>query len=239
MLYIPIGPVFFLALLFLFVLLVVLIELRVLRYAYERVGVGPRYMLALLLLSFLGSYVNIPVAQLPAEQVYSDNVVTFFGIPQVVPMVTRWPGPVIAVNLGGAVLPTILSVYLILKNRLYGGSLVAVAVVTLAVHAMASPVPGVGIAVPFFVPPVVAAISALVVSRRYAAPLAYIGGALGTLIGGDLLNLDKVRGLGAPIVSIGGAGKFDGIFMTAILAVLLASLFAGRHRPSGAQEGRS
>jgi uncharacterized membrane protein len=54
---------------------------------------------------------------------------------------------------------------------------------------------------------------------------------LGTLIGADLLNLDKVQGLGAPVVSIGGAGTFDGIFVIGILAVLLASLsgmFGGR-----------
>ncbi len=55
-------------------------------------------------------------------------------------------------------------------------------------------------------------------------PLAYISGSLGTLIGADLLNLDKLQGLGAPIASIGGAGTFDGIFLTGIVAVLVASL---------------
>ena len=65
---------------------------------------------------------------------------------------------------------------------------------------------------------------ALMLSRRYAAPLAYISGSLGTLIGADLLNLDKVQGLGAPIVSIGGAGTFDGIFVTGVLSVLYASV---------------
>ena len=59
-------------------------------------------------------------------------------------------------------------------------------------------------------------------SRRFAGPLAYVSGSLGTLIGADLLNLDKLHGLGAPIASIGGAGTFDGIFVTGILAVLLA-----------------
>ena len=58
-----------------------------------------------------------------------------------------------------------------------------------------------------------------------AAPLAYIAGSLGTLIGADLSNLGRVRGLGAPVASIGGAGTFDGIFLTGILAVLLACLF--------------
>jgi uncharacterized membrane protein len=74
------------------------------------------------------------------------------------------------------------------------------------------------------VPAIATAIVALLLSRRYAAPLAYIGGCLGTLIGADVLNLNKVQGLGAPIVSIGGAGTFDGVFVTGVLAVLLASL---------------
>jgi uncharacterized membrane protein len=52
--------------------------------------------------------------------------------------------------------------------------------------------------------------------------LAYISGSLGTLIGADLLNLNNIQGLGAPVASIGGAGTFDGIFVTGILAVLLA-----------------
>jgi uncharacterized membrane protein len=62
---------------------------------------------------------------------------------------------------------------------------------------------------------------ALLLSRRFAGPLAYVGGSLGTLIGADLLNLDKLHGLGAPVASIGEAGTFDGIF---IVAVLLAGL---------------
>ena len=78
------------------------------------------------------------------------------------------------------------------------------------------------------------AIAAALLSREDAAPLAYIAGGLGTLIGADLTNLDKVRGLGAPVASIGGAGTFDGIFLTGILAVLLASLYS---RPRAAQSG--
>ncbi len=45
---------------------------------------------------------------------------------------------------------------------------------------------------------------------------------LGSLIGADLLNLKKIPELGTPIASIGGAGTFDGIFLTGIISVLLA-----------------
>jgi uncharacterized membrane protein len=183
------------------------------------------------LLSLLGSSVNIPVAQLPPEQMVTHQVVDFFGMRYVVPAVTKYPGTIIAVNLGGAVIPAILSFYLILKHGIYLESLIAVAVVTFVVNLMAHPVPGLGIAVPIFIPPLVTAVVAILVSRRHTAPLAYIAGSLGTLIGADLLNLGKIQGLGAPVASIGGAGKFDGIFLTGLIAVLLAVLVR-RNRPS-------
>ncbi len=92
------------------------------------------------------------------------------------------------------------------------------------------PVPGLGIALPVFVPAITTAVVALLLSRRQAAPLAYIGGTLGTLIGADLLNLGQIQGLGAPIASIGGAGTFDGVFLTGIVAVLFASFTIGPDR---------
>jgi uncharacterized membrane protein len=227
--YMPLALPFFLAFFFLFVLLVVLVEIGILGYAYKKIGVGRRYVFALLFLSLLGSYVNIPVAELPAEHIRSGQVVTFFGMRYMVPMVVNWPKTVIAVNLGGAVIPVILSLYLIIKNRLYFRSLLAVGIVAAVCHYMAHPIPGVGIAEPTFIPPLLTTVLALLMSRGNAPPLAYIAGSLGVLIGADLLNLDKIRGLGAPVASIGGAGTFDGIFLTGIVAVLLASL-VGRNR---------
>ena len=227
--YIPLSAPFFIALLLFFAAIVVLIELRILEYTYETVGIDRRYIFFLLLFSFLGSYINIPIVQLPPERLLTHRVIDFFGMQYVIPEMTERPGTVVAINLGGAVIPVILSVYLIVRNKIYLASVLAVGIVTAAVHIMAHPVPGVGIAEPMFIPPLVTAVVALSVSRRHAAPLAYIAGSLGTLIGADLLNLHRIRGLGAPVASIGGAGKFDGIFLTGLIAVLLASL-ASRKR---------
>lgn len=221
--YLPLAPLFFLTLLLLFIFVVLLVELRVVQFVYERVGVSPRAMLALLLLSFLGSYVNIPVAQLPPEQIYTEGVVDFFGMRYAIPMVTQTAGTTIAVNVGGAIVPVLLACYLIVRNRIYGSAVLATAITTTIVHLVAHPVPGLGIAEPVFVPPLTAAVAAIVISRRYATPLAYAAGSLGTLIGADLLNLDKIQGLGAPVAAIGGAGKFDGIFVTGLVAVLLTA----------------
>jgi uncharacterized membrane protein len=152
-------------------------------------------------------------------------VIDFFGMRYEVPLVSDLRGTIIAINVGGAVIPTLMSIYLLTKYQLWVKGLVATAIIALLIHWIASPVPGLGIAVPVFVPVIATAIVAMLMSRQHAAPLAYIGGSLGTLIGADLTNLDKVRGLGAPVASIGGAGTFDGIFLTGILAVLLASFY--------------
>ena len=55
-----------------------------------------------------------------------------------------------------------------------------------------------------------------------ALVIAYTSGTLGTLIGADLLNSTGSRDLGAPMVSIGGAGTFDGIFLAGVIAAFLA-----------------
>lgn len=220
--YFPLAAPFLLLLLIVILILVAVIELRILRYAYEKIGIDRRYVYALLFLSLIGSYINIPVAELPPERVFSDRIVSFFGVSYVVPEVQEWPRTIIAVNVGGAVIPTLLSIYLLIKHRLYVPGLLGVAVVAAVVHLFAQPVEGVGISVPTFIPPLVAVGVALLLSWHRAPPLAYIAGSLGTLIGADLLNLGKVQGLGAPVASIGGAGTFDGIFVSGILAVLLA-----------------
>jgi uncharacterized membrane protein len=229
--YFPIGlPILFLLLL-LFVALVVLIEINVLTYAFQKMGINHRNVFALLLLSLLGSYINIPVYQLPPEHLQSGGTVFFFGVPYIIPMVTEAPGTIIAVNLGGAVIPTILAAYLIIKNRLYLQALVGTAIAAIIFHHLAHLVPGVGIAVPILIPALVALGLSLILSWRHAPALAYIVGTMGTLIGADLANLAKLRGLGAPVASIGGAGTFDGIFLTGILAVLLAGLMDPNPRP--------
>lgn len=228
--YLPLTPAFFSVLVMLLVFLVVLIQVGILRYAYMRLGVSARVALLLLLATLIGSYINIPVIALPEHQVMSGQEIDFFGMRYAVPVVVDWPGTIIAVNVGGALIPTLMSLYLLAKNRLWILGLVATVCAAAVCHWLAYPVPGLGIALPTFVPAIAAAIVAWLLSRQYAAPLAYVCGSLGTLIGADLLNLDKIQGLGAPVASIGGAGTFDGIFITGILAVLIASLGRGRTR---------
>ena len=226
--YFPVAAPALMGLALLFAIVAAFVAARVLSFASESMGLAPRTMMMVLLASLLGSYINIPIGYLPERHMTAQAVVTYFGIPYVVPVVRSGPGTVLAINVGGAVIPICMSLYLMLRNQLYTASLWGTAVVALACHLLATPVPGLGIAEPIFVPSVVATMMALTLSRRHAGALAYICGSLGTLIGADLTNLGKIRGLGAPVASIGGAGTFDGIFVIGLLSVVYAGWFAAR-----------
>lgn len=92
-------------------------------------------------------------------------------------------------------------------------------------HSVAKVVPGMGIATPIYIPPLCALICGIVLSfgdPLAAPPIAFASGTMGTLIGADLLNWRHLDKIGAPMVSIGGAGTFDGIFLSGILAAFLA-----------------
>ena len=111
--YLPLTPEFFSILVGLFLVLLLFIQLGVLRYAYMRLGMSSGAALLLLAAALIGSYFNIPVAQLGGERVVSGEVVDYFGMRYVVPVVEDWPGTLVAVNVGGAVIPVLVSLYLL------------------------------------------------------------------------------------------------------------------------------
>jgi uncharacterized membrane protein len=220
--YFPVSWPFLLVFWGLIFVLIALALLRLLRYASISMGITESALIVILGLSLIGSYFNIRVGHLPGHRTVTPGAISFFGMTYLVPIVRETSGTVLAVNVGGCIIPVCLSLYLLLKHRLYLLGAIATAFVAVVCHYLARPVPGFGIALPIFVPAIATAIIAIALTRRQAAPLAYISGSLGTLIGADLLNLGIVQSLGAPVASIGGAGTFDGIFVTGLLAVLYA-----------------
>jgi uncharacterized membrane protein len=221
MYFFPLTAVFVAVFVLLLIFLFVAIQVGIISYAYERLGIDANVILPLLLISLLGSAINIPVTTVAGGPVVAQQVVDFFGMRYVVPVIEQREQTVIAVNVGGAVVPTLLSLYLLFTTGLFLSGVLGIAIVSAVVHRLAQLVPGVGIAVPLFVPPLVAAATGLILAPDHAPALAYVAGTMGCLIGADLLNLHRLAGLGAPVASIGGAGTFDGIFFTGIVAVLL------------------
>jgi len=167
--------------------------------------------------------INIPLRRIRLENDFDDRrIVSFFGMRFRPPYSERPNEMVLAVNVGGAVIPAFLSLYLLANAPHPIRMLLALAAVTYVVYKYARPVQGLGIAVPWLIPPIAAAFAAMILNYHFAAPTAYVAGTLGTLIGADILHMDKLRYMRAPVASIGGAGTFDGIFLSGIIAVLLA-----------------
>jgi uncharacterized membrane protein len=217
--------IFFLMIAFLLMALVMLPFLLVglIGEAFLRLGISPSQIFWLLILTLLGSLVNLPLYKFEGREVLGEQVVSYYGMRYRVPRPQRAQSTILAINVGGALIPIALSLYLI-ANIDFGLSLpILLAVVTVVVNRLARPVRGMGIGVPGLAPPLVAALGAyFLCSPELRAPCAYIASTMGILIGADLLNLNQIRQLGAPVASIGGAGTFDAIFLSGIIAVLLS-----------------
>ncbi len=228
--YNPVGMLFMLLLAFLLFVVVSFLFLDLARTAFTRIGFSWQDALLVLLVSLVGSGINIPVANLKsAAPMVRDEYVRVFGVTYRIPVVEDVASnTVLAVNFGGAVIPALISLALLYE---FPASLpyavICIAFVTIVMNRVARPVKGLGIVTPALVPPLIAALAALVMTYAFNSPeqyifiLAYVGGTLGTLIGADIMNLNKVRDLGAPVASIGGAGTFDGVFLSGLIAVLL------------------
>jgi len=223
--YFPHSFLVFAILLIVLIIVVGLIFIGAIGLAFEDVGFSPVTTTLILVATFLGSFVNIPLLKLKTTvPIIKEEFVNFLGVFYRIPQVEYGQMiTVVAVNLGGALIPTAVSVYLLWKAPsaiLY--SLVGVAVVAMVTRVIARPVKGVGIVTPAFIPPIAAAVLALILPSGAPRIVAYVAGVLGTLIGADLSNLNVIPKLGAPVASIGGAGTFDGVFLSGIIAVLLA-----------------
>jgi len=220
----PVAIPFMVAIVVMLVLVVSLLEVGAVTYAYERLGLDRNWAYGLLMASILGSGVNVPVTRRHGDPRVLPAVVRHYGVSYVLPPAASPGATVIAVNVGGAIVPAALSAYLFVHDGLGVRCLVALAIVTVLVNRLARPVPGLGIAVPALAPAAVAVLAAGLVGGRAVAAVAYVAGTLGCLLGADVLHLGKVRALGAPVASIGGAGTFDGVFLTGIAAVILAAV---------------
>src|SRR5216683_5904995 len=209
-------------------LLFALLQIGVIRYAFDALGLPPELAFTALLVSLLGSYINIPISRVEGGAHHDAEFVRFFSVRYPVPVRPEGSGTIVAINIGGAIVPMLISLYVLIhQSSAIVPALFGITIVAATIHQWARPVRGLGIAIPMFIPSIVAATAAWILSivfggAQHIDVIAYVSGTLGTLIGADLTNLGKLNDLGAPVASIGGAGTFDGVFLTGIVAVLLA-----------------
>ena len=149
---------------------------------------------------------------------------------------------IVGINTGGAIIPIVLSIYLVLKNRLKGQwILIGIVLVAIITYFVTYPDPQRGIVsrFPYWLLPIVfASVVSIVLSwkeKNKAAPLAYISGTIGVLIGADFFHLIELLGnevaTKTPAV-VGGASVFDMVFITGILAVIIDGILLHQERRS-------
>lgn len=228
--YSPVSLLFMLLLALLLFIVVGFLFLDLARTAFTRIGFSWSQALFVLLASLIGSSINIPVTNLQCSTpLVQERQIRAFGITYRVPVVEMVScNTLLAVNVGGALIPALISIALIHRfPESLNYALIGIAFVAILTHLVAKPVKGLGIVTPALLPPLGAAIAAILLVYFWGAPheiiflIAYVSGTLGALIGADILNINKIRDLGAPVASIGGAGTFDGVFLSGLIAVLL------------------
>lgn len=205
----------FLIFFFLLPVFILMIQFSLTETALLKLGISPVTAISVIYISLIGSLINIPIFN---RRVSYEGTVNypykFIGYFSPVPSDKQ----VIALNVGGAIVPVLICIYLLPKAPFIKTS-IAILISMLIAYKLAKPVPMIGIRLPVLIPPVVAISLGLLFSPANPLPVAYISGVLGVLIGADLLNLKHVKTPG--IISIGGAGVYDGIFLVGIITALL------------------
>jgi len=220
MFFLPFSILIFILLILLLPVLFILLQIGVISIAFQKLGMTPATGFMFFLLSLIGSAINIPIREkihaVEEEMPIPDFYRFWFGVKP--KMLEK---QVIALNLGGCILPVLLAIYLLFRAP-FIPVLICTIIMIIVAKSLSRPVPGVGIALPAFIPPIVAGVLAMIFARQNAPAVAYISGVLGVLIGADLLNLNRLSRVGRGVMSIGGAGVFDGIYLVGIIAVLIA-----------------
>ena len=227
------SPVSVILLIFLIaaaIFLIPLLFLGLIGSALAKLGFNIFWIILLIIGMIVGSFVNIPLMKVKSEQQFvrvehGRLMDRFYKVPEFS------NETMIAVNVGGCVIPVFVSIYILLSALtfddpigLYIRCLIGTAIVAVAVFKTSQPIAGVGIATGFLIPPLCAFICAIILSGGdsfTAVAVAYISGTVGTLIGADVMNIGNLSNSGAPVASIGGAGTFDAIFLSGIIAAFL------------------
>lgn len=213
------GILTILTLIFIFPFLLLSGYFHILVIGFENLGLSSETAFFILILILFGSVINIPLTKIRIEYIGDSSFLGFFRR-------QKFRGTGIAINVGGGLIPVLLSFYFLYKGWSVGCSLadIGIAILLLAIISKfsAKVIPGKGITLSPFIPPIFAVLFAFIFTPDFPALTAFISGTLGVLIGADILNLKKAQKTASGMISIGGAGIFDGIFLVGIVAALLA-----------------
>lgn len=234
----PMVTLHFIGLLFFLMLLFPIINYVLVTVFIKGLGFPPIIAILFIFASLFGGLVNIGFMEFTSDEpivVYDE--IRFFGFRWVFPRIIHHRKTILAVNVGGAIIPMIISLILLFytipnydSNPIftYIKILFATLFVTVFVNKFSIVRRGIGVLVPLFIPVMSTVIITLllypILSVSNPFVIAYTSGTFGTIIGADILNLKRILRGYSQVISIGGAGTFDGIFMTGVMSILLLFL---------------
>lgn len=187
---------------------------HVVRAGFENLGFPPELVLLTLVLMFVGSFINIPLGRRKLVEVRESH---FFGLFSKKKLLMHG----LSLNVGGALIPLAIAGFLLFRVP-FEQTLIAILLMTVVAWKLSRVIPGRGIVLPVLIPPLFAVLFAFLLAPDHAALVAFVSGTLGVLLGADVLRLPQVMRGEVGMMSIGGAGVFDGIFLVGIVAALLA-----------------
>ena len=196
--------------------------------ALGRLGLSPQTTMLAAIGIFAGSMINIPIRRIKRQQPFDAAACRFYGLQRFFPgQSCQQQHTILAVNVGGCLIPCAIAVYELIRIAGHGPGALGLALAAVGINVMicyrlAQPIANVGIAMPALVPAFAAAACAVLLYWEMAPPIAFCAGVLGPLIGADLLHLKEIEKINTGVASIGGAGTFDGIVLSGLLATLLA-----------------
>ena len=228
------GPLSVFVIIILIALVIILIPLLILGIigaAFTRLGFSWIAALAVVLLMLFGSFVTIPVYRIRRDMIrVSHNEASVFDVCVPCASAQVWD-TTISLNLGGAVIPVCVSLYMVYRAILITGtSLVftvcaGITMVAIITFVSTRLVTCAGIQVPLLIPGLTALLAGLLLAGGTgltAAVTAFVSGVTGVLLGGNVANLYRIKDLEVPEISIGGAGTFGSIFICCMLPALIA-----------------
>ena len=181
---------------------------KAMSFSFPRMGIPRRLVIPVFVAILVGGLFNIPI--------------------------WRSGSTTVAVNVGGAIIPLLISFYLLRKAPMLKTALAVAVVATVSRLLAEVDAKGrIGLQFGYLILPLVAVSVALILVQRNAPQVAFISGSVGGIIGVDLVHLSEAVRTGATYLSIGGRGVFDGIFTTGIVAAMLAGLLWRRKDVDG------
>ncbi|MEM1626728.1 MAG: DUF1614 domain-containing protein [Sulfolobaceae archaeon] len=182
-------------------------------------------------LSLLTSPINIIIKKIPRKDILEQvDVIYFFGIPFYFPRIKIVDDfTIIAINIGGAIVPLLVSFLLLSTFKEFNllKILVIIILSTIFSNKTSKVIAGLGvIANPYLSPILNGTLSFILFQQQLSLiPIStYIATVIGAIVGADLLNLKKIIETRPQLISIGGLGTFDGIYVSGLIGMFFGEL---------------